>query len=89
MTPDMVKRVEFLRDAAARGYSSRWAAGELGVSQNRILEICRRHSIKLKDWGGVNRAQGVHRARGTTGAWKGYDASIDDCEDLLPDVGEV
>lgn len=90
MTPEMVRRVEFLRDAAAAGYSARWAAGELGLSISLVDATCRNHGIKLARLGGINRVQARKRNGTERFALRSApDEGILECDDFLPDVGEV
>ena len=90
MTPEMARRIEFLREKAAEGYGSRWLAGELGLSIRWIEEICRNNGIKLRNWQATNTLQSLARLGIHKGQMNfGRTASAVECEDFLPDVGEV
>lgn len=90
MTPEMVKRVEFLREKAAEGYGSRWLAGELGLSARRISKICRENGIMLRNWQPTNVVQAASRKKiNPSSTYFERLVDINECEDFLPDVGEV
>lgn len=88
MTPEMAKRVEFLREAAAKGYSMRWAAGELGIKRKTIQDICYRNGIRMADPRAVlatTRRRQLNQPR----YWHFHLTHVEasDYEDFLPDVG--
>lgn len=86
MTPEMAKRVEFLREAAARGYAVQWAMGELKLSRAVVRQTCYYYGINMKSAQKLHAKMQKIQKAGT--AWP-LPVEASDYEDFLPDVGEV
>lgn len=89
MTPDMVRRVEFLREAAAQGYTQVYAAAELGVPPSVIRATCREYKIEMVCGRRIWRQTHSRRTIRDNGG-RGWEMPVTQEDyDFLPDVGEV